>query len=135
VKKWHPDLNPGDPKAGEKMAALSAAAEILTGIDASSLPSYAGVRFSQELHRSTIEAGGRTFTLTMGMQVSEKFASDWVYAASFAGASDSVYLAGYSGDHRLHNHDQRTRWRLWRNIAKKDSRRSSTKRPPTLFWM
>jgi hypothetical protein len=54
-------------------------------------------RFSQELHRGTVEAGGRSFTLTTSMQVSEKFASDWVYAAGFAGASDSVYLAGYSG--------------------------------------
>ena len=97
AKKWHPDLNPGDPKAGEKMAALSAAAEILTGIEASTLPSYAGSRFGQEIHRSTIEAGGRTFTLTMGIEVSEKFASDWVYAASFASATDGVYLAGYSG--------------------------------------
>ena len=97
AKKWHPDLNPGDPKSGEKMAALSTAAEILTGIDASTLPEYAGARFAQELHRGTIEAGGRTLTLTMSLQVSEKFASDWIYAASFAAASNSVYLAGYSG--------------------------------------
>jgi hypothetical protein len=97
AKQWHPDLNRSDPKAGEKMVALSAAAEILTGIDPGSMAGYAGVKFSQEIHRSTIEAGGHSFTLTMGIQVSEKYASDWIYAAGFAGASDAVYLAGYSG--------------------------------------
>lgn len=97
AKQWHPDLNPGDPKASEKMVELSAAAEVLTGIDAASLPQYTGAVFAQELHRSTIEAGGLKLTLTMGMQVPEIFASDWVYAASFATNSDAVYLAGYSG--------------------------------------
>lgn len=33
----------------------------------------------------------------MGMQVDEKFASDWIYAAGFAASANKVYLAGYSG--------------------------------------
>ena len=66
-------------------------------IEASALPKYTGAVFGQELHRSTIEAGGHTFTITMGIQAGEKFAADWIYAASFAGSSNGAYLAGYSG--------------------------------------
>jgi len=97
AKQWHPDLNPGDVGANEKMKSLSAAAAVLTGIEASALPKYTGAVFGQELHRSTIEAGGHTFTITMGIQAGEKFAADWIYAASFAGSSNGAYLAGYSG--------------------------------------
>jgi len=97
AKQWHPDLNPGDAAANEKMKSLGAAAAVLTGIEASSLPKYTGAVFGQELHRSTIEAGGHTFTITMGFQAGEKFAADWIYAASFAAASNGAYLAGYSG--------------------------------------
>jgi len=97
AKQWHPDLNPNASKAEEKMKALNAAAEVLTGVDAAALPRYTGATFVHELHRQEIEAGGLKLTMTIGMQVSERFASDWVYAASFAGESDSVYLAGYSG--------------------------------------
>jgi hypothetical protein len=97
AKQWHPDLNPGDPKANEKMRALTAAVEVLTGMDSSSLPEYADLQFVQESHRSTVKVDGREMTLTMGIVVSEKFASDWVYAASFAAGSNGVYLAGYSG--------------------------------------
>jgi hypothetical protein len=97
AKNWHPDLNPGKIDAGSRMAALSAAAEVLTGIDPGSLPGYTSTQCSQELHRSTINVGGSSIDLTTSLQVGEKFASDWIYAASFAGASDAVYLAGYSG--------------------------------------
>jgi hypothetical protein len=97
AKQWHPDLNPGDPAAEEKMKSLSAAAAALTGIEASALPKYAGAVFGQELHRSTVEAGGQTFTITVGLQAGEKFAADWIYAAGFAASSNGAYLAGYSG--------------------------------------
>jgi hypothetical protein len=49
------------------------------------------------MERTEFEAGGITFTMSIGMQVGEIHASDWIYAASFAANSDSVYLAGYSG--------------------------------------
>lgn len=97
AKKWHPDLNPQDPKAGEKMGALTAAAETLTGIDASDLPQYTGATFARELSRHEIEVEGHSISFSISMQVGELYASDWIYAASFAAGSNGAYLAGYSG--------------------------------------
>jgi hypothetical protein len=97
ARQWHPDLNPLDPQAGEKMTALNAAAEVLTGIDAATLPRFAGATFMRELDRKEISVAGLGMTMTIGLVVSERFASDWIYAAGFASGSNSVYLAGYSG--------------------------------------
>lgn len=97
AKQWHPDLNPGDPQAGERMKALTAAAEVLTGVEASALPRYTGATFVREMGRTEFEAGGIRVAMSIGMQVGEIHASDWIYAASFAANSDAVYLAGYSG--------------------------------------
>jgi hypothetical protein len=96
ARQWHPDLNLLDPEAGEKMTALNAAAEVLTGIDAASLPRFTGA-FMRELDRKEITVAGFGMTMTIGLVVGERFASDWIYAAGFASGSNSVYLAGYSG--------------------------------------
>ncbi len=79
AKHHHPDRNPHNPRSAEAMAAINHAAEILTGADAAAL-----------------EHG---ITITIGIQfgASEQFASDWIYAASFAAGSDAAYLASYSG--------------------------------------
>jgi hypothetical protein len=97
AKAWHPDLNPGDPLSAEKMKALNAALEVLTGLDAEALPTFVGGGFYQEIGRQEISVGGATVTLSMGYQVSERFAADWIYAAAFAAEDGGAYLAGYSG--------------------------------------
>ena len=97
AKEWHPDLHPNDPQAEEKMKALTGAGEVLTGVNASSLSHYAGATFVREIERTKVKAGGVTFTMSLSMQGGEAQAADWIYAASFAARSDSVYLAGYSG--------------------------------------
>ncbi len=97
AKQWHPDLNPRDPQANQKMGSLTAAAELLTGVEGAAIPRYAGAAFVQEKQRAEVKAGGMTFTLAISMQVSELHAADWIYAACFAAKSESVYLAGYSG--------------------------------------
>lgn len=97
AKKWHPDLNPGNPKATKQMTALSAAAEVLTGIDTSAMPRYAGATFMHKMARTEFSVDDKTFTMTMGIHGSESFAADWIYAASFAAQDDGAYLAGYSG--------------------------------------
>lgn len=79
------------------MKALTAAAEVLTGVEASALPRYTGATFVREMERTEFEAGGLRFTMSIGMQVGEIHAAGWIYAASFAANSDAVYLAGYSG--------------------------------------
>lgn len=97
AKLWHPDTNRGDELAHDKMKALNIAAETLTGIDVTSIPSYTGAYFSRDERVSEIEVGGHTLTMTMKLIAGEIQVADWVYAACFAAESDSVYLAGYSG--------------------------------------
>ena len=79
AKRWHPDLNPGDDRAGERMKAVNAAVEVLSGVEGASLPRGVGATFVRELETGEINV------------------VDWIYAASFAARSDGVYLAGYSG--------------------------------------
>ena len=97
AKKWHPDLNPGDPQAERKMKALTWAGEVLTGVDSSALSNYTGATFVRQVDRSEVEVGGVRFTVSIGLHVGEIHASDWIYATAFAAQSDAVYLAGYSG--------------------------------------
>jgi len=97
AKKWHPDKNPNNPNAEEKMKKLNNAAEILTGIDSQALPSFTGATFMKEYSKHKFSTGGIEFTISMGMQVSEVYAADWIYAASFSGRNNSVYIASYSG--------------------------------------
>jgi hypothetical protein len=97
AKQWHPDLNPGDAEANQKMKMLTAAAELLTGVEGAAIPRFTGAAFVRELHRTEFKAAGVTLTMTIGMQVGELQAADWIYAACFAARSESVYLAGYSG--------------------------------------
>ena len=97
AKQWHPDRNPTDTRAADRMKSLNAAAEVLTGVEASALGHYTGTTFGREIERAEGEAGGVTFTVSMSLQVSEIHAADWIYAAGFAAGSDGVYLAGYSG--------------------------------------
>ena len=97
AKQWHPDLNPGDPRANEKMKTLTAAAEVLIGIEGTTLPRYADATFVQTMERTEFEVGGVPFAMSSSMQAGEIHASDWIYAVSFATNSDAVYLASYSG--------------------------------------
>lgn len=97
AKQWHPDLNPRDADAERKMKALTWAGEVLTGVESSALSNYTGATLERQMSRSEIEVGGVTFSVSIGLQVGEIPASDWIYAAAFAAQSDAVYLAGYSG--------------------------------------
>ncbi len=107
AKRYHPDLNPGDAQSEEKMKAVNLATEVLTGVDVSALPVYTDTdaRFIRQMGRTEFEVGDLNFTISMEMSGSEISASDWIYAASFAADSDSVYLAGYSGRVVLVDHN------------------------------
>lgn len=97
VKEWHPDLNPENPDALRRMQEINVSAEILSGLDQRAIPRYARAVFGKDLRTADVRVGDATFTITMGIQMSELQAADWVYAANFAGASHEVFLAGYSG--------------------------------------
>jgi hypothetical protein len=97
AKQWHPDLNPGKPNTEEQMKSLNSAAELLTGIDPRAIPCYASAKFMKEFSKEEINVGNTKFTIKMGMEVGEVHAADWIYAASFSGRTQDVFLAGYSG--------------------------------------
>ena len=97
AKRHHPDLNPNTPRSGAIMRDINQAAEVLTGVDTSAIPSYA--LYAQEVARSTSDIPELGVTVSFGMSMvgREKDAADWIYAAAFAAGSDAVYLASYSG--------------------------------------
>lgn len=97
AKEWHPDLNRGNSTATEQMKALNSAVQLLTGISENALPAYTGVQYAREMRSSDVEVGGVKLTMTASYVVGEIHAADWIYAASFAGWSNTVFLAGYSG--------------------------------------
>lgn len=97
IKEWHPDLNMGNPEALRRMQEINVSAEILSGLDQRAIPHYAGAVFGKDLQTAEVRVGEATFTISTGMRVSEVHAADWVYAANFGGASQDVFLAGYSG--------------------------------------
>lgn len=97
AKQWHPDLNPSDPQSTQRMQTLTAAAELLTGLDLArelrdALPSF--VRNTSE---HNFEAGGVNFGISLNFGGGEVQAADWIYAAGMGGRSLSAFLAGYSG--------------------------------------
>ena len=97
TKQYHPDLNGGDRRAVEKMQAINAALQAVTGLTAEAAPAFTGVRYAKELHRSSVQTPLGTMTISMQMVVSESFAADWIYAAAFGSDAESAYLATYSG--------------------------------------
>lgn len=97
AKQWHPDLNAGDPQATARMQALNAAAQLLTGIAGQAIGKFTGVQYQKEFGRTEMEIAGQRVTLTFSRVVDEKHAADWIYAASFSGTSNRVFLASYTG--------------------------------------
>lgn len=98
--RWHPDRNPRDPQATRRFQELGAAMELLTGIDLSRLSGseIERVVYQQVLHQSVVRLPqGINVTISMSMQVSGAFGTDWIYAANFADQGNSTFLGGYSG--------------------------------------
>jgi hypothetical protein len=98
--RWHPDRNPKDPEATRRFQKLGAAMELLTGIDLSRLSSseIERVVYQQVLHQSVVHLPqGINVTISMSMQVSGAFGTDWIYGANFADQGNNTFLGGYSG--------------------------------------
>jgi hypothetical protein len=102
ARRWHPDRNPDDPTATARFQDLGAAMELLTGVDLNVLTERDVERVTYEQvissDRITVHTDDGTLgiDLTVSMGVSERFASDWIYAANL-GRSGRAFLAGYSG--------------------------------------
>ena len=92
----HPDRNPDEPRALEKMTAVNHAFEILTGVDPDTLSFEESdtTHFERSAPDHVIDLGsGVQITITMSTGVPQ----DWVYAASFAAIDGGAYIATYSG--------------------------------------
>ena len=91
----HPDRNPGDASATEKMKVLNKAFEILTGVDPNTLTFEESdiTYFARTAPDNVIEVEGIRLEITLTGGTPQ----DWVYAASFAAADGRAYLATYSG--------------------------------------
>jgi hypothetical protein len=98
--RWHPDRNPQDPESTRRFQGLGAAMELLTGVDLSHLsgPEIERVTYQQALqHSSFTLPDGRTLTLSVTLRAGGALGADWIYAAAFAHAGHSTFLASYSG--------------------------------------
>ncbi len=103
ARRWHPDLNPGDPAATRRFQELRSAMEILTGTDLSdvSAPDVERVTYERLVSAEKIEVRGPAgatvgLELQMTLVVGEAQAADWIYAANL-GRGGQAFLAGHSG--------------------------------------
>lgn len=107
ARQYHPDINFGDSGSGDRMVALNLAAETLTGVDLDARPGNHYNIFTKEEWRTETVIPGSDLSFTIELGVGALHASDWIYAASFAGGMDSVYLGSYSGHIILVDHNGR----------------------------
>ena len=91
----HPDRNPGNCEAEEKMKAVNRAFQVLTGVD----PDTLGLEESEVTYFArtgpdyVVDLEGLRLEVTMTGGIPQ----DWVYAASFAAADCCAFVATYSG--------------------------------------
>ncbi len=91
----HPDRNPSDLGASDKMKELNWAFQVLTGVDPNTLEFEDSeiTYFARTFSDSVNDLGGFRLEFTVGGGVPQ----DWVYAASFAASDGCTYVATYSG--------------------------------------
>ena len=101
----HPDRNPDDPHATERIKALNRAFEILTGVDPNTLGFEESdtTYFARTEPDQVIEVAGIRLEITMTGETPQ----DWVYAANFAASNGRAYVATYSGKVILLSRDGR----------------------------
>lgn len=95
AKVHHPDRNPDDPSATERMRSIIQAFKVLTGVDPTTLAFEESdtTYFARTDPSETFDVGGIRFEVT----VSGGTPQDWVYAASCSTVDDGVFIGTYSG--------------------------------------
>jgi hypothetical protein len=96
--QWHPDHNHGQLQAHAQMPALNSAAELLTGVDLGTVPLSCEPTIVRDPEPPWLDVGG--FKVRLSFNFGELFASDWIYAASFAAHSNSSVMVGVTDEDR-----------------------------------
>jgi hypothetical protein len=98
IRRYHPDINPDDPKAEKRTIEIINAYEKLTGEEADQ--ALKGIEnaeyFYKLMNRFKVEVPGTSlsFTVEIGMVGPGE---DWVYATGLSPSADRIYLGCYSG--------------------------------------
>ncbi len=91
----HPDRNPNDPTATERMKSVNKAFELLTGVDPTTLEF--GESDKTYFARTEPDQVVEVADIHLEITITGDTPQDWVYAASFAAADGGAYIATYSG--------------------------------------
>ncbi len=91
----HPDRNPNNPQASDKMKAVNHAFEVLTGVDPNTLDFEESDKtyFARTRPDEVIEVAGMRIEMTM----TGGSPQDWVYGATYTAVDGGAYVATYSG--------------------------------------
>lgn len=94
AQRYHPDRNPDDASATQRMQEINGAFRRLTGVDPETLGAadWEGTVFAKTSPDYVLEAFGVQVAVVL-----PGIAQDWVYAASFAASDGGAYVATYSG--------------------------------------
>lgn len=100
VFKHHPDRNPGDAGATERMKQIVRAYEDLTGEDARE--AFRGIEnaeyYYKVLERTRIQVTDAPFSVTVEFGIGgSDLGADWISATCLAGSPETVHLGCYSG--------------------------------------
>ncbi len=94
--QYHPDTNPGDPHANDKMTEIIEAYEYLTKEEAKT--AFRGMQereyWEKVIDTHKIEVAGINLTITFSMGGSGQ---DWIYGSGMSDDGSRIYLGCYSG--------------------------------------
>lgn len=95
--RYHPDRNPGDPAAQERMKEIIAAYRMVSEGDVLAALEGLGDResYCKILHETESEIPGTG--LSMKFTISMSGPGDWIYASHMAPHAERIYLGCYSG--------------------------------------
>jgi hypothetical protein len=95
--RYHPDRNPGDAAAQERMKEIIAAYKMVSEDDVLAALEGLGDReyYSKILHETEIKITGTE--LSMKLTISMSGPGDWIYASHMAPHAERIYLGCYSG--------------------------------------
>jgi hypothetical protein len=95
--KYHPDRNPGDPFADERMKLIIGAYRVLSGEDIQS--ALAGLNDIEYYYKimDKSEINIKDLGISLKLTISMSGPGDWIYASHVTQNAERIYLGCYSG--------------------------------------